>query len=189
MIGWLTVAGWQASVAAAAYICGNLIQRLIEVVNPAYTSHLWHTTMLLYGTIALAIFVTTVLGPRSIIWCLVLNGVVGLSMYIAILFCASNLQDAITSPYVYPFIKVLLQALNSVAGTAVILAMIIIIDLGCVIAVVATSSRMLWSFARDRGIPGWRHISGVSVPSCSAQCLLKSSRWTGKRQSQTWRSS
>ena len=62
MIGWLTVTGWQAVVAAAAYICGTLIQGFIEVVNPAYTSHLWHTTMLLYGTIALAIFVTTVLG-------------------------------------------------------------------------------------------------------------------------------
>ncbi|KAL2036554.1 hypothetical protein N7G274_010711 [Stereocaulon virgatum] len=99
--------------------------------------------------------------PRSIIWCIVLNGVVGLSMHIATLFCAGNLLDAITSPYAYPFIKVLRQALNSVAGTAVILAVIIIIDLGCVIAVVATSSRMLWSFARDRGIPGWRHISKV----------------------------
>ena len=99
--------------------------------------------------------------PRSIVWSVVLNGAIGLSMFIAILFCIGDIDAAVTSPYVYPFIEVLIQATKSVAGTAVILAIIIIVDLALVIGVVAASSRMLWSFARDRGVPGWRQISKV----------------------------
>jgi len=99
--------------------------------------------------------------PRSIVWSIVLNGVVGLSMYIAILFSLGDLKAATDTHFIYAFIEVLLQATKSTAGSAVIVAILIIVDLGLVIGVVAASSRMLWSFARDRGLPGWRQISKV----------------------------
>ena len=99
--------------------------------------------------------------PRAIVWGTFLNGIIGLSMFITILFCIGYLHAVESSPYIYPFIEVLLQATNSTAGTAVILALIIVADLALVIGVVAASSRMLWSFARDRGVPGWKHISKV----------------------------
>ena len=109
--------------------------------------------------------------PRSIVWSIVLNGIVGLSMFIAILFCIGDLDAAVNSDFIYPFIEVLLQATRSVAGTAVIIAILIIVDLGLVIGVVAASSRMLWSFARDRGVPGWRQISKVNFRSTT--CLFE----------------
>lgn len=99
--------------------------------------------------------------PKSILWSIVINGVVGLSMYIAILFCLGDVDAALNSTYVYPFIEVLLQAIRSSAGCAVIMALLIVVDLALVIGTVAASARMLWSFARDRGVPGWRHISKV----------------------------
>ena len=102
--------------------------------------------------------------PRAIVWGTVLNGVVGLSMYIAILFCMGDVQNELTTDYTYPFIEVLVQATNSRPGSAVILAILIILVLALVVGVVAASSRMLWSFARDRGVPGWRHISKVESP-------------------------
>ena len=98
-------------------------------------------------------------------------------MYIAILFCAGDLEAAINTEYVYPFIEVLVQAIHSTAGSAVILAILIVVDLGLVIGVVAASSRMLWSFARDRGIPGWRQISKVGCVSWFAHDLLTLGRW------------
>ena len=60
--GWLTVAGWQACVASSAYVLALLVQGLIEVFNPKYKPHLWHATLLLYATLAVAIFATTVIG-------------------------------------------------------------------------------------------------------------------------------
>jgi hypothetical protein len=61
-IGWLTVVGWQANVAASAFVTGTFIQALIQTLYPAYTPHRWHTTLLLYGALALATFVTSCLG-------------------------------------------------------------------------------------------------------------------------------
>lgn len=103
--------------------------------------------------------------PQSLVWSRILNAVIGLSMYIAILFCVGDLEAAINTEYVYPFIEVLVQAVHSTAGSAAILDILIVVDLGLVIGVVAASSRMLWSSARDRGIPGWRQISNVSCVS------------------------
>lgn len=112
--------------------------------------------------------------PKSIVWCIVLNGVVGLAMYIAILFCIGDLEAAIHTDFIYPFIEVLVQATNSTAGSAVILAILIIVDLALVIGVVAAASRMLWSFARDRGVPGWRQVSKVrEAPNSQTPLNLK----------------
>ena len=106
-------------------------------------------------------FNAAVIVPQSIVWSVVFNGVVGLAMYIAILFCAGDLDAAINTEYKYLFIEIVLQATKSIIGTAIIVGLLIFIDLGLVIGVLAASSRMLWAFARDRGIPGWRLISKV----------------------------
>jgi amino acid transporter len=65
--------------------------------------------------------------------------------------------------------------LNSTAGTALVLVVILLVDLGLIVGVVATSSRMLWSFARDHGVPGWRRLSKVRFryPSCKPILLIK----------------
>lgn len=110
--------------------------------------------------------------PRSIVWSIFFNGAVGSSMYIAVLFCMGDVDAALNTDYVYPFIEVLIQFSHSRAASAFLLAMFIIVDLGLLIGVVAASSRMLWSFARDRGTPGWRKISKVSfrILSCLSTC-------------------
>ena len=63
-IGWLTVAGWQASIASSAYLEGVLIQNLIEVVRPDYTPKLWHGTLLCYGVLLLCVFVNTLAATK-----------------------------------------------------------------------------------------------------------------------------
>ena len=61
VLGWLTVVGWQANVAASAYVAGTLIQGLIALVDPTYKSKIWHTTLLMYGTLALSVLIITVM--------------------------------------------------------------------------------------------------------------------------------
>lgn len=100
--------------------------------------------------------------PRTIIWGLTVNGMIGFAMYLAVLFCLGDPEAISKTDYIYPFIQVLQNATMSSTGTAIILAVILIVDAGLNIGVVAASSRMLWAFARDRGFPGWRLISKVS---------------------------
>lgn len=60
VLGWLTVAGWQALVASGGYLCGTLIQGLIVLNHPGYVFERWHGTMLFWAVLLVAIFVNTV---------------------------------------------------------------------------------------------------------------------------------
>lgn len=49
--GWLTVAGWQGSVASASYLCGGTIQALILLTNQDYVPERWHGTLLFIAVV------------------------------------------------------------------------------------------------------------------------------------------
>ncbi|KAH8703268.1 putative amino acid permease [Talaromyces proteolyticus] len=100
--------------------------------------------------------------PISIMFSVVVNGVLGFAMLIASLFCIGNLQEAIESPTGYPFMAIFLQGTNSVAGATTMASVVSVMAICATTGMLATASRMFWAFARDRGIPGWRLWSQVS---------------------------
>lgn len=63
----------------------------------------------------------------------------------------------------YPFIEVFAQATGSVAGSTVMAAIIVTMGICATVGALASASRMLWSFARDRGFPFWRFLIRVSL--------------------------
>ena len=104
-------------------------------------------------------------------WCMVgttvLNGAVGFGMIIAVLFVTTNIDDALesaTGAIGYPYMDIFYTATGSRGGASVMIAIIIFMTQAGAIAALATSSRLIWSFARDRGLPFWRHISKVRTP-------------------------
>ena len=104
--------------------------------------------------------------PRSMVLSIVLNGLLGFGMMIAILFSLQDI-DKVTStpPTQYPFITVFVEATGSLGGSSAMAAIATILDICATLAIVASSSRMYWSFARDRGLPFWRILSKVSCGS------------------------
>ncbi|MCJ1292409.1 hypothetical protein MMC34_003959 [Xylographa carneopallida] len=91
--------------------------------------------------------------PRAIIWSVVINGFAGLFMTITFCFTFGNAADILTSPTGFPFLQVFYNVTNSQVGT-VLMASILIVNLtSCTISSIASASRQLWSFARDKGIP------------------------------------
>ncbi|KAI9040337.1 choline transport protein [Aspergillus affinis] len=123
-----------------------------------------------------------VLVPRSIMLSVAINGTLGFSMLIALLFCLGDIEAALESPTGFPFMGIFLQATGSVAGTATMGAIITSMGISTSVGMLASTSRQFWSFARDRGIPGWRVWSKVtartSVPTYAValtmvvSCLL-----------------
>ncbi|OAQ97744.1 hypothetical protein LLEC1_00414 [Akanthomyces lecanii] len=99
--------------------------------------------------------------PRSIMGSLVINGLMGLAMVIAMLFAATDIDKALKSSSGYPFIEIFFQATGSKGGTAVMASLIIFMTISAVVGVIATTSRMFWAFARDRAMPAWRTLSKV----------------------------
>lgn len=104
----------------------------------------------------------SVVVPRSIVLSIMINGSLGFSMIIAVLFCMGNIEDALQTPTGFPFIEIFLQATKSVSGAAAMASIIAALAVSATVGLLASTSRMFWSFARDRGIPGWRTIETVS---------------------------
>ncbi|KAL8826829.1 MAG: hypothetical protein Q9170_007253 [Blastenia crenularia] len=99
--------------------------------------------------------------PASMLCSVLLNGVLGLGMMLAVLFAIVDLQDSLDTATGFPFMEIFRQGTGSAGGSAPMIALIIILSFCATIAVLASSSRLTWAFARDRGLPGWRYLSKV----------------------------
>ena len=110
--------------------------------------------------------------PLRIMWAVLFNGFTSFTMVLTFCFCVGYIEDALSIPLGQPYIQVMFQRhefpcrghnhgdlyhLTTLFGT---------------IGVVATASRQMYTFARDRGLPFasflnhtciWRQI-GKNLP-------------------------
>lgn len=103
--------------------------------------------------------------PRAILFSILINGSLGFAMLVAYLFCLGDLGAALAAQKTlgYPFIEVFYQATGSVPGSAIMCLIVITLGVCSAVGALASSSRMLWSFSRDRGVPLWKLFIKVSV--------------------------
>lgn len=101
--------------------------------------------------------------PRSIIASVLINGFMGFGILMATLFGIGNLNAVLDTPTGYPFIEIFMQATQSISGTTIMASIIVVESVGATIGFVATSSRMIWSFSRDHGLPFSRTWAKVNT--------------------------
>lgn len=89
--------------------------------------------------------------PAVVIWAVVSNAAMLLFVGITYIFCLGDLDSVLNSATGQPVIQVLYDATGSVAGTCVMVTVVLLVFLTACIGQVATASRQLWSFARDKG--------------------------------------
>ncbi|KAI4261391.1 MAG: hypothetical protein L6R42_003407 [Xanthoria sp. 1 TBL-2021] len=100
--------------------------------------------------------------PWAMVFSILVNGILGLAMVIFLLFCLGDIDKALESPTKYPFIEIFYQGVrNSKAGAIALVSLIEVLLIFCCISLMAASSRMMWAFARDKGLPGWQYLSRV----------------------------
>ena len=99
--------------------------------------------------------------PRSMIASVVVNGALGFSIIIAVLFCLGDQEAALNTPTKYPFIEIYTQAVQSKAGGSAMTAVIIWAMIFANVGLLAAASRMLWAFAREKGLPGHKYLARV----------------------------
>jgi amino acid permease len=80
---------------------------------------------------------------------------------ITFIFCLGDLDSVLNSPTGQPMIQVFYNATQSVAGTSVMAAVVIIVLMSACVGQVATSSRQMWSFARDQGTQIWVYFAAL----------------------------
>lgn len=105
--------------------------------------------------------------PKIMIYCVAMGMFTGFIFLMVLLFVAGNIDDIIASD-AGPIGAIILNATGSRVGAACLQ----IFPLACLllagISILTTSSRMTWSFARDRGLPFSRFFAkvhkGLEVP-------------------------
>lgn len=77
-------------------------------------------------------------------------------------------SEIVVTPTGVPILELFYRALRNKAGAVFLEVMIIATGLGCLVASHTWQSRLCWSFARDRGVPGHKWLSkvhpGLDVP-------------------------
>ena len=103
-----------------------------------------------------------VIVPKAIVFSIVLNGVLGFGIALALIFCIGDIDAALHTKTDFPFIEIFYQAVQDITGAALMTSIIITLSLCATVGIVASASRQLWAFSRDRAVPGWEHIQRVN---------------------------
>ena len=128
--------------------------------------------------------------PSAMMWGSLFNALLGLVMLITLCFCLGpDWQDnvlGLTNPTQtgIPIIQVLYNSTQSIAATTFMTTILILLSMVGTITCIASSSRQVWAFARDKGFPFSSYIEYVSHFSCFF-CLISFGSRASRQQVNT----
>ena len=106
--------------------------------------------------------------PISMLATALTNYILGFIMLVTLVFCIGDLDAALESATQQPYVEILLNATQSKAATLTLTSIIFVLLVACAVNNVTSSSRQLWSFARDGGLPFSNWLAyvrpGMDVP-------------------------
>lgn len=109
---------------------------------------------------------------------------------ISMMFGISNFEQISNTSTLVPLLQLFYQAIGTKGGAIVLEALVVATGVTCLISSHTWQSRLCWSFARDRGIPGhqwlrqvqikldvplWAHVLSCFIVACLGLLLLGSS--------------
>ncbi|KAF4971710.1 hypothetical protein FSARC_1509 [Fusarium sarcochroum] len=99
--------------------------------------------------------------PYAMVGSVVLNGLLGFSFLIALLFCMGDITAALETTTGFPIIEIFYNITGSIrASTAMSSAVVLMASLAT-IPLLASAARVMWAFARDQGLPFSNTLSKV----------------------------
>ena len=106
--------------------------------------------------------------PRATFLAILINGGFGFVMMITFCFTMGSPAVVLQTYTGYPFIQAFYDVTNSYAGATIMVVILVVTITSSCISTVATVSRQMWAFARDRALPFSSVISHVSLTTCLA---------------------
>ncbi|KAI0968715.1 putative GABA permease [Xylaria arbuscula] len=158
--GWLTMAGWQAVTASTASFA-IFINTVVSKMLAHFEGLILVLHILGFFSVLIPLVYLSPHGDASFFttfYCI--ERAIGFGMTIAYLFCLGDFDAVLESQTTlgYPFLYVFQVGTGSTPGAAVLGLIIVVLGVCSTVGALASSSRMLWSFARDRGIPFWTYF-------------------------------
>ncbi|KAK9441778.1 amino acid permease [Metarhizium brunneum] len=99
-------------------------------------------------------------GPKIMVICVGIGTFTGAIFLIVLLFVSGNIDDVISSS-AGPLLQILIHATKSNAGAICLLMLPLVCLVFATLSVMTTSSRMIFAFARDGGLPASKFFAKV----------------------------
>lgn len=96
--------------------------------------------------------------PRAMFWSFVINVIMGIIVLVTMLFCIGPLEAVLDSDA--PYLNLFTNTGSSGVGIFLVIVLFLLIYSGNITAL-ATTSREVWAFSRDHGLPFSRWIAKV----------------------------
>ena len=109
--------------------------------------------------------------PQSMVISVLVNALLAFAFVLILLFFMGDPTTALTTPTGYPVIEIYLQATGSITGATVLTCFIIVPAAVCQFSIFASVTRLVWAFARDKGLPFSSFFSVVRPPPLSEESL------------------
>lgn len=102
--------------------------------------------------------------PRSMMYTIYINGSLAFATIVGLLFCITDLDAAVAAQKTmfYPWLQIFQSGVNSTTGACLMAGIVFTLQVLSTVGTYACASRSMWSFARDRGMPGSRYLVRVS---------------------------
>lgn len=100
--------------------------------------------------------------PKAMMMTAGVNYVIGFLMMIAIVFVVGDVSEALDTPTGQPWVHILWNAVQSKTPTIIFMVTVIFFLIVCSVNANTGSSRQIFAFARDGGLPYSEWISSVS---------------------------
>ncbi|KAL0766945.1 hypothetical protein CaCOL14_010516 [Colletotrichum acutatum] len=117
--------------------------------------------------------------PRAMVGCVIINGALGFTFLITLLFCMGDIESALNSTTGFPIIQIFYNITGSLAAANALTAAVTIMAIISTIPLITSAARVMWAFARDQGLPFSRVVSKVErkrgIPTTAivvTTCLL-----------------
>lgn len=101
-----------------------------------------------------------------------INGSLGFVMVLTVLLRLGDMDAVLAENPAFPFMAIFHQAVQSRAGAAVLASIVMVLTISANVGFSASTSRICWAFARDRGLPGWRQLSKVTASKQPNKTLI-----------------
>jgi choline transport protein len=92
-----------------------------------------------------------------------INGTLGFVMVITVLLRLGDVDAVLAENPAFPFMAIFHQAVQSRTGAAVMASIVMLLTISANVGFSASTSRICWAFARDKGLPGWQQLSKVRL--------------------------
>ena len=97
---------------------------------------------------------------RSMAASVIINGSLAFAILLAVLFTKVDIDSV--SKAQYPFIAILAQGTQSTGAALTMASLVAMLQFCACVGSLASSSRIIWSFARDRGLPYSSNLNSIN---------------------------